>query len=441
MSHPAKSARKAGGGRYNHCMQLLAILKPLPQHEALGRLIWMRSIAVTVEAFGVVVASIWLHVHMPVEPVFLVLGLLAMFNIWTWWRMQKPEAIGNLGLFIQLFVDIAALSVLLYMTGGATNPFVSFYLPTLALAAAILPWRYALTLALCSLVAYSAMMSNYVPLHVMDHDMAMSYHLVGMWANFALSAGMITWFVGRRSRLLREKDAQLASAREQHLKNEQMIALGTQAASAAHEMGTPLSTIALIAGDLKHDFAQQAQLAMYRDDIATIEKQVALCKASLDRMKVTAGSDAASAGAPVGVEEWLAQFIEKWRLRSPAIQLKLHASAPDARIRNEQDLGRILLILLDNAAHAAAATNTAADVSLSVEGQSARIRIEDRGPGISPELLKRLGSEQVKSSSGGQGLGLMLAFATARQIGAHIKLTSRLGAGTIATVTVPLHEA
>jgi two-component system, sensor histidine kinase RegB len=422
-------------------MQLPAIFRPLPQHEALGRLIWMRAIALSFEALGVAAAVLWLEVHLPVQPVLIVMALLGAFNMWSWWRMQKPEPIGDAGLFFQLFIDIAALSALLYLMGGATNPFVSLYLPALAVAAAILPWRLALILAIVSLAAYSAMMSHYIPLHVMDHEMAMSYHLVGMWINFALSAGLITWFVGRRSRLLREKDAQLALAREQHLKNEQMIALGTQAASAAHEMGTPLSTIALIAGDLKHDSARNAELAAYREDIATIETQIALCKASLDRMGGAAGGEAAPPDAPVALENWLAQFIEKWRVRCPATQLKLASAANDARIRNAPDLGQILLILLDNAAHAASRTDTPVSVALSVATNAAVIRVEDQGPGISTELLKRLGSEQVASASGGQGIGLMLAFATARQIGARMTLSSEPGAGTTATVTIPLHEA
>jgi len=422
-------------------MRLPWIFKPLPQHEALGRLVWMRAIALTFETIGVAMAALWLDVHLPVEPALVVMGLLAAFNAWTWWRMQQPQPVGESGLFFQLLVDIIALSALLYLTGGATNPFVSLYLPALAVAAAILPWRLALVLALCSLAAYSAMMSHYVPLHVMDHEMAMNYHLVGMWINFALSAGLITWFVGRRSRLLREKDAQLALAREQHLKNEQMIALGTQAASTAHEMGTPLSTIALIAGDLKHDFARDSALQPYREDIGVIEAQVALCKAALDRMGAAASREAGSPGAAVSAVSWLAQFIEKWRVRCPATRVKLSAAANDAQIRHARDLGQILLILLDNAAHAAAQTGAAIGVDLSVKAGEAIIRIEDRGPGISPELLKRLGSEQVASTSGGQGIGLTLAFATARQIGARIALTSEPGAGTTATVTLPLHEA
>ncbi|OWW21353.1 ATP-binding protein [Noviherbaspirillum denitrificans] len=422
-------------------MRIPLIFKPLPQHEALGRLAWMRAIALTFEAIGVAMAVLWLEVHLEVEPVLVVMALLAAFNGWTWRRLQNPQPVGDTGLFFQLLVDIAALSALLYLTGGATNPFVSLYLPALAVAAAILPWSHALVLAIVSLAAYSAMMSNYVPIHVMDHEMAMSYHLVGMWINFALSAALITWFVGRRSRLLREKDAQLAMAREQHLKSEQMIALGTQAARTAHEMGTPLSTIALIAGDLRHDFARDPALAAYQEDIATIEAQIALCKASLDRMGDKAGEDAASQDDPVDVAGWLAEFIEKWRVRCPATRLKLSVAAEGAQVRHAHDLGQVLLILLDNAAHAVSQADSVVSVYLTVEARFAVIRIADQGPGISAELLPRLGSEQVTSTSGGQGIGLTLAFATARQMGGRIVLSSEPGAGTTATLTVPLHEA
>ncbi|UTY57250.1 ATP-binding protein [Massilia sp. erpn] len=416
-------------------MQLPAIFRSLPQHEALGRLVWMRAIALSFETCGVLAAALWLDVFLPIEAALVVMALLASFNMWSWWRMQNPRPVGEIGLFYQLLVDVLALSALLYLTGGATNPFVSLYLPALAVAAAILPLALALVLAIAALAAYSAMITHYVPLHVMDHHMAMNYHLVGMWINFALSAGLITWFVGRRSRTLRERDAQLALAREQHLKSAQMIALGTQAASAAHEMGTPLSTIALIADDLKHDFAQDANFAAYRADIATIETQIALCKASLQRL------GAAAPGTVVPVADWLAQFIEKWRLRCPATKLKLALPPSEARIGNAQDLAQILLILLDNAAFAASRADTELAITLSVAGANAWIRIEDHGPGIARELLKRLGGEQVKSTSGGQGIGLMLAFATASQIGGRIDLTSTPGTGTTATVTIPLHEA
>ncbi len=420
-------------------MSFPSVFNTLPQHETLWRLIWMRTIALACELAGVIAASLWLGVKLPVAALLTIMLLLAAFNGWTWWRMQQPRPVGDIGFFLQLLVDVLALSALLYFSGGATNPFVSFYLPALAVGAAILPWRFALSLAVFSLACYSVMMFSYVPLHMMDHNMAVDYHLIGMWANFVLSAGLIAWFVGRSSHALRERDAQLASAREQQLQNERMLALGTQAASIAHEMGTPLSTIALIAGDLKNEARQNASLAAHAEDIATIETQIALCKTSLDRMGRT--SDAMHPAALVPVTEWLKDFIEKWRLRCPSTRLKLSIEESSARMSSAQDLGHILLTLLDNAARAADRTDTAIQLSLHFENHEVILQVEDQGPGISPDLLKRLGYERVTSSSGGQGLGLMLAFATAHRISAQIALSSSPGKGTTATIRIPIHAA
>ena len=438
MSHHRMVGWKYLPGRYNLRMQPPSIFRALPQHETLWRLIWMRTIALACELAGVATATLWLDVHLPVTALLTVMLLLAAFNGWTWWRMQRPQPVGEIAFFFQVCIDVIALSALLYFSGGATNPFVSFYLPALAVGAAILPWRFALFLALLSLACYSVMMFSYVPLHVMDHSMAVNYHLIGMWANFVLSAGLIAWFVGRSSLALRERDAQLALAREQQAQNERILALGTQAASVAHEMGTPLSTIALIAGDLKSEVQQNASLSAYVEDIATIETQIALCKTSLDRLGRT--NDVLPAAKPVPAAEWLKDFIEKWRLRCPATRVKLSVEENNAQIADPQNLGHILLTLLDNAAHAAVGMGDSIDISLVFEPHAAVIRIEDRGPGISPELLNRLGYERVTSTSGGQGLGLMLAFATARRMGAHIALSPDHDGGTTATVTLPLHE-
>lgn len=438
MSHPRQADRHYCPSRYNRNMTFPAIFTALPQHETLRRLVWMRSIAVAVQALGIVVAQFWLGIQLPYVPMLTVILSLAAFNGWTWWRMQQVRPVSDIALFIQLLMDVSALSVLLYFSGGATNPFVSFYLPALAVAAAILPWRFALVLAILSLVCYSMLNSAYVPLRVMDPDRAVNYHLAGMWANFGLSAALITWFVARMSGALRQRSAQLALAREQHLQNERIVALGTQAASAAHEMGTPLSTIAVIAEDLKHAIKSNASLAAYVEELTTIEAQIALCKASLDRMRMHADVEAGTLGSGMALAAWLKQFIAEWRLRCPAIRVDLSYPSSDARIVNLQAVGQILLTLLDNAAQAASATDAAVRIALLIEHRSAILRITDRGPGIPPELLKKLGYEQVQSSAGGQGVGLMLAFATARQIGARIELSSRPNEGTVASLTVPL---
>lgn len=410
----------------------------LPQHEILRRLMWMRMIAITGQFSAVATAHWWLGINLPMAPMLTVIGLLAAFNAWTWRTLHKGGVAGNATLFVQLFVDLLALSSLLFFSGGATNPFVSVYLPALAVAAAILPWGYSLMLAMFSLACYSLMMTWYVPLEIFPAERAFTYHLAGMWANFALSAALITWFVARMSSTLRHRDAQLARAREQRLQNEQIVALGTQAASAAHEIGTPLATIAVIAGDLLHEMTRYPALLAFRDDLAAIEAQIAVCKTSLDRLGKHAGAEAASDRGTVLIVEWLARFIEGWRLRHPGARLDLSLPPSQARIANQGAVGQILLILLDNAARAASPGETAVSVALRVEGDAAAIRIQDRGVGVAPELLKRLGHEQVQSTTGGQGMGLMLAYATARQIGAGIELSSPAAGGTLAALSLPL---
>lgn len=419
-------------------MEFSTLFKALPQHETLRTIVLMRFIALAGQLLVVAAAQFWLGIDLALPPLFAAMLFLAAFNGWTWRRMQRADPASHTELFIQLLVDVLTLSALLYFSGGATNPFVSFYLPALAVAAAILPPRHAVALAAFSVGSYSLLTSFYVPLHIMDPERAVMYHLSGMWANFALSAGLITWFVTHMSRALRERDAQLAQAHAQHMQSERIIALATQAASAAHEMGTPLATIALIAEELRHESMHDAALAEYSEDLGTIEAQVALCKTALARMGMQAGAAAETDTAAVELNEWLTRFIEQWRLRHPAARLQLTLPARGGRVSQPRAVGQILLILLDNAGCASEGGDTAINVSLALERRSALIRVEDEGAGIAPALLNRLGHEAVHSTSGGKGIGLMLAFATARQIDATLVLSSREREGTSATVTVAL---
>ena len=438
MRHNVAPRNRRGAHRYNRRMIFSPAPNALPQHEILRRLMWMRVIAITGQFSAVAVAKWGLGIDLPLAPMLTVIVMLAVFNAWTWWslRIRRPASHGTL--FTQLFVDLLAVSSLLLFSGGATNPFVSVYLPALAVAAAILPWGYTLLLAVFALAGYSLMMSVYVPLQIVPADRAYTYHLAGLWANFALSAALITWFVAHMSNTLRERDAQLARAREQQLQNERIVALGTQAASAAHEIGTPLATIAVIAGELLHEMKTRPELMAFHDDVAAIETQIAVCKSSLDRLGKHASADAVSNAIAVSLGAWLARFIEGWRLRHPDARLDLSLPRSEARAVNAASVGQILLILLDNAARAAGAVDRPIAVSLEVNGQSAAIHVHDSGPGIRADLLKRLGNDQVSSTTGGQGMGLMLAFATARQISGEIRLSAPSSGGTLATLVVPL---
>ena len=418
-------------------MPILSLYHPLPQHQLLVRLFWMRCIATLAQAALVAAAYLGMGLSLPLMPLCTVLALMLAFNGLTWWRMRWAYPLREPELFFQLFVDVTGLSALLYFTGGATNPFVSFYLPALAVAAAILTPRYAFALAAYSFACYSALTYLYQPLHVHDHDQAMAYHLAGMWVNFLMSAALITWFVTRMSATVRARDAQLAQAREMQLQDERLVALGTQAASAAHEMSTPLATVAVIAGELRIEAGRNGALTMYRDDLAIVEEQIAACKTALDRMGMDVQVLHADASATLRLTDWLRHFVDTWRLRHPAVPIHLSLPSETVPVKNPQLIGQILLTLLDNAAQAVNEGGKI-DMALSMQRNVAMIRVVDDGPGIGTDLLKRLGYEPVRSSTGGKGIGLMLAFATARQLGAKLALTSEGMRGVSATLTISL---
>lgn len=404
-------------------------LYALPQNAALKTVVLMRLTALACLIL-VLAPAVWLlGITLPAVPILITLALLLAFNAWCWHRVSSPRLVLEREILIELLADITALSAMLYCSGGATNPFVSFYLPALALAAATLRWQLALLLAALAVAAYSILTQFYIPLHLGDPDRAISYHLAGMWANFAVSSLLIAWFVARLSHTVRERDAQLAEARVLQLQGERALALGIQAASAAHELGTPLSTIAIIAAELRHEANAAPEVLM--EELAIIEEQVGLCKAALERM----GRASAATDESATLAQWFERFLDRWRLRHPETRVAADIAPLNALPPQPETLAQILTTLLDNAAQAAGDKPVAA--SLHADARGAYFAIHDAGPGIAPALLAQLGQRQVESITG-RGIGLLLAFAAARQIGGHIELSCPDTGGTRAILNISL---
>ena len=436
---------------------------PLPparphRHDALTlrRLLWLR--------WGVLAGQgviLWLGhlfgMHLPVHTLLAIMALEGLVNLASMVRLQalqnKGQSVTDGELAAQLLFDLGALSALLYFTGGAINPFVPFYLPSLAIAAALLPWWQVAGLALLAFGAYSAMLFYYQPLHLHDPDSAVSAHLGGMWLNFIASAALLAGFVARLSGTLRQRDAELAAAREQLLRDERMEALGAQAASAAHEIGTPLATIAVVTGELRRDALDAVQSATaigaYAVDLVMVEQQLALCKAALGRLQVSSASQ-----APVRLDDWLPGFARNWRLRHPQAELELAppvASTTGGALVDAVAVGQILTILLDNAAQSYAVPRADAErvatvtpwirLDHQIDDAALTLTVVDHGRGMPAALLAQLGRKPVPSASGGQGVGLFLAQSVAQRLGGGLAWHSAPGQGTRATLRVPLVSA
>ena len=280
--------------------------------DALRRLISLRWLSI-VAMGGVLLCVPWLlDIRLPGESLLPVLAALLVANGLSMLRLRHLAEIHAAELFGQLCIELAAWSAFLYFTGGATNPLISLLLPLVAIGAAILPGRWAWPLAVLAVVAYSVLWDFNEQLDIYDSGLAVHWHLAGMWLTFALSAGVIVWYVVRMTAAIRSRDQALAAARESSLRSERIVALGNLAAGAAHELGTPLGTMAIVAGELARNRALDDDT---RADAEILLTQIAHCKTLLGGLTLRAGSLRAEGGSTLAADAWLAGGYDRLPLR------------------------------------------------------------------------------------------------------------------------------
>jgi two-component system sensor histidine kinase RegB len=417
-------------------------------HHHLRRLIALRGIAVAAQCLVLALAYYALNMQLPWPPMLGIIVALAAFNFLSWWRLGRDYPVANAELFTQLGIDVLALAALLYFSGGSTNPFISLFLLPLVIAAATLPPRYTWSMAVLTTTCYTLLMKFYVPLSLphasgMSHDMSsmenmdmnrmaqdsiFNLHIFGMWLGFVLSAAIIAFFVVRMAQAVRERDELLAHVREETLRNERIVSLGTLAAGAAHELGTPLSTMSVVIGELQHEANLDAE---WQDSLKLLDGQVRNCRRILDKML----DDTQPAAQPL--QEFLAATLEEWRLLRPATECACSTQGCDgAVLRNfDPSLRPALLNLLNNAADA---SPERVEVEAHCSADELTLTIRDHGPGLTADAAARAGSAFFTTKEEGRGLGLFLANATLERLGGKVRLFNRESGGAVTEVTLPL---
>lgn len=399
----------------------------------LRRLVNSRWLALSALALLVLFCPALLDISLPQLPMFAILAVAGLINAITWWRLRQAPDATPYELFSHLLIDVAALSALCFFSGGATNPLVSMLLPPVAIAALTLPVRCVVAVGGIALSAYSLLMIYYVPLPMPDATRATRLHLIGMWLTFAVSALMIAWFVVRMTRLIRERDAELAAAREQGLRDERVLAIGTLAAGAAHELGTPLGTMALLAGEL----ADEPGLSdAVRDDINLIRQQIQVCKGIITGLSRRAGADRLENTVLQPVDQWIDSIRQHWHASRPQAEsrLTLHGTQPAPRMVADPRLEQALLNLFNNAANAC---QKAIDLSIAWSASGLAIEIHDCGPGFPPEVLARGGLSSFPTHQQGSGIGLILTRSAIEQLGGKLTLSNPSQGGALARIELP----
>jgi two-component system, sensor histidine kinase RegB len=402
--------------------------------NSLRRLVALRWIAVSLQLAVALLAGPTLGIRLPALPIAVVLGLLAVSNLASMVRIRQGATIKDGEILLEACIDVAALTVLMYVAGGVTNPLISLYLPIIAVSATILPSGSVAIVVGLSVAAYSLLTVNYLPFEIADPHNAVHLHLTGMWLTFAFSAAIIGWFVARMMQAIRTRDAQLLAARETALRNERVVALGNLAAGAAHELGTPLGTIAIITGEL---LSRPGLDPALQEDLMLVRSQVAQCKKIITGLSARAGGSRAEGGHAVAVDAWIGGVIARWQAQRPQIAptVRMYGDDPAPRVLADITLEQAFLNLFNNAADA---SPDSVDIEADWRTDRLALFVADRGPGIAPELVQRLGREPVTTRDEGAGIGVMLAYTAIERSGGTVTLKPRSGGGTLAEVMLPL---
>ena len=343
--------------------------------------------------------------------------------------------------------DTLQLTALLHVTGGASNPFSVFYLVQITAAASLLGSAWTWSLAALAVSCYAALF--FLPTPPGDAEaehmaQMMAGHLRAMWVALTLAAALSAYFVTRLTAGLARRDREIADMRERAARRDRLSAVTTLAAGAAHELATPLTTVAIVASELQRSIAALPPDTRRRldDDVRLIREEVVRCREILDSIGLGSGSASGEMPARFTAAELLAETRGRLKPADTARVTVTGAGDIPVLFLPRRALARALLSLLQNALDAAPGDS---EVRVQVEapdeaGSMLAFTVCDAGPGMPADVLARAGEPFFTTKPPGQGLGLglFLARSLAEQLGGRLTIDSLPSRGTTVQMVLPL---
>ena len=378
------------------------------------------------------------HMALPLRWMALPLALTAASNMLVHQYPRTFSARPALG--VLLAFDTICLTALLALSGGPANPFSVLYLVEITLSAVVLSRAWTWMLGGLSILGFASLFWAHVRIPAFEghHETeGFSVHLVGMWIAFAVGALLITFFIGKVSEALRRQEQEALQFQQRLAHHERLASIATLAAGAAHELGTPLATIAVASRDLELSGNGASTDGGITDDARLIRSQVERCSQILRQMGGRGAEPAGEMPALISLKEICAQVksqlpSEKSGLVQIEVERDETAFLPVGAAR------QALLALVKNALDSSA---PAQSVTLVAQAEPGTIQfiVQDAGCGMSPETLNRIAEPffTTKGTGGGLGLGTFLARLFAERLNGSLTFESDLGAGTKAILELP----
>lgn len=407
-------------------------------HKNMLQLIELRWIAVIGQITTIAGAILVFKVHLPLVQMLEVLACLIAFNVASHLRWHEHRPVTNNELFLALLVDVASLTMQLYLSGGTTNPFAFLYLLQVILSAVLLEAWSTWTIVGITLACLAGLAVFAEPLALpFDHARGIgSLYVQGMLICFILNAALLVVFISRISNTLRAKATQLADLRQRAAEEEHIVRMGLLASGAAHELGTPLATLSVILGDWKRmpEFRQSPELL---EEIGEMQVQLKRCKSIVSGILLSAGEARGESAVPTTIRGFLDDLVEDWQDSRPVRDfVYLNRIAQDLPVAFDEALKQMIDNVLDNALEA---SPDWVGLEASLEDGTLLFVVRDRGPGFLPAMLANFG-KPYQSSKGrpGGGLGLFLVVNVARTLGGSVAAANRPEGGAEVRLTLPL---
>ncbi|MBL8768023.1 MAG: HAMP domain-containing histidine kinase [Planctomycetes bacterium] len=443
----------------------------LPDDAALDRvrinfhwLLKLRWAAAAGQAATIALVVNGLGIALPVFPLGVILGFEALSNVvlhgWSRGRFSDPgeprtrEQVER-ALAVVMLVDLVLLFALLFFTGGPTNPFSMFFMVNVVLAAVLLRPKATVALTLVALCSYATLFFVHLPvpeLDVMSYvsrpspDAAplffgrLSTYLSGLLTAFVAAVCVIVWFVTRVSSERGALERALAARQQSAARAERLEALGTLAAGAAHELASPLSTIAVIAKDLEKQLLAVGASEEVAEDARLIRSEVGRCRAILDQMAIDAGQSLGESQVATTARELLAEALDT--VREPE-RVEVTIDDPERALGvPRRALGLALRQIIKNALDASP-PDFHVVVKADVTPDTLRVVVRDQGSGMDATTLARATDPffTTKEPGKGMGLGLFLTQTVVERLGGRLVFESVKDRGTTVKVTIPLLPA
>lgn len=402
-------------------------LGELSSFKVMEWLFWLRNLMILVQFAAIVIAVKYMQIPLMVWPTGLAPLALLLFNALVYWRLETGESATELEITLHLLLDMLVFSWLLYWTGGSVNPFVSAYLVPVAVAAAFGALRYAVLLGLVSVGMYSLMMVQYVPLPPMNGRFGgdFSLHIFGMWLSFLLSAAITIAFVSSLARLARQREVALKRAEQESITSQHMVALGSLAAGAAHELSTPLSNISMLADELADigvDDVEKGEL------VVSLKQQLDLCQSQISILRDQAHHAQNPEGLVGDAGDFVRGVLERFKAMRSEMVIRVRQQSLRGKLAYDPALSQALLNLLNNAADASSENGRdLIEVDCRMNEDGLVILIDDYGRGLSEEHQALAGAIPFSSKHSGLGIGLLLSHANINRFGGQLSLRNRSG--------------